>query len=134
MHVLLGMKKLVQLKFVQLLLLYRVKGKMMKKLRCSRFLLHKLVQLKYFWTQFKNVHLQGPCSLRPCILRPYCNWQHSRNLFSVIILIIKGSTLLIFIRVIKIPYFFSNLSIWQNFFIESNKVARSKKGSVCAVG
>ena len=32
----------------------------------------KNVHLKYFWTQFKNVHLRGPCSLRPCILRPYC--------------------------------------------------------------
>ena len=72
MHVFWGMKKLVQLKFVQLLLLNRVKGKMIKKPCCSRFLLHKFVQLKYFWTQFKNVHLQGPCSLRPCISRPYC--------------------------------------------------------------
>ena len=33
----------------------------------------KNVHLKYFWTQFKNVHLRGPCSLRPCILRPYCS-------------------------------------------------------------
>ena len=32
----------------------------------------KNVLLKYFWTQFKNVHLRGPCSLRPCISRPYC--------------------------------------------------------------
>ena len=32
----------------------------------------KNVHLKYFWTQFKNVHLRGPCSLRPCISRPYC--------------------------------------------------------------
>ena len=46
---------------------------MIKKPCCSRFLLHKFVQLKYFWTLFKNVHLQGPCSLRPCISRPYCN-------------------------------------------------------------
>ena len=74
MHVFGGMKKLVQLKFVQLLLLNRVKGKMIKKPCCSRFLLHKFVQLKYFWTQFKNVHLQGPCSLRPCISRPYCTY------------------------------------------------------------
>ena len=28
---------------------------------------------KYFWTQFKNVHLQGPCSLSLCCSRPYCN-------------------------------------------------------------
>ena len=33
----------------------------------------KNVHHKYFWTQFKNVHLQGPCSLRPCCSRPYCN-------------------------------------------------------------
>ena len=71
MHVFGGMKKLMQLKFVQLLLLNGMKGKMFKKTCCSRFLLHKFVQLKYFWTLFKNVHLQGPCSLRPCFLRPY---------------------------------------------------------------
>ena len=45
---------------------------MIKKPCCSRFLLHKFIQLKYFWTLFKNVHLQGPCSLKPCISRPYC--------------------------------------------------------------
>ena len=45
---------------------------MIRKPCCSRFSLHKFVHLKYFWTQFKNVHLQGPCSLRPCISRPYC--------------------------------------------------------------
>ena len=33
----------------------------------------KNVHLKVFWTLFKNVHCQGPCSLRPCISRPYCN-------------------------------------------------------------
>ena len=33
----------------------------------------KNMHLKYFWTQFKNVHLRGPCSLRPCISRPYCS-------------------------------------------------------------
>ena len=45
---------------------------MIKKLCCSRFSLHKFFHLKFFWTQFKNVHLRGPCSLRPCISRPYC--------------------------------------------------------------
>ena len=45
---------------------------MIRKPCCSRFSLHKFVHLKFFWTQFKNVHLQGPCSLRPCISRPYC--------------------------------------------------------------
>ena len=34
----------------------------------------KNVHLKYFGTQFKNVHLRGPCRLRPCISRPYCIW------------------------------------------------------------
>ena len=33
----------------------------------------KNVHHKYFWTQFKNVHLQGQCSLRPCCSRPYCS-------------------------------------------------------------
>ena len=95
MHVFWGMKKIVQLKFVQLLLLNRVKGKMIKKTCCSRFLLHKFVQLKCFWTQFKNVQLQGPCSLRPCISRPYCMrkiwyyqiWIQNNLGFMVLILI-----------------------------------------------
>ena len=47
---------------------------MIKKSCCSRFYPHKFVHLKFFWTQFKNVHLRGSCSLRPCISRPYCNW------------------------------------------------------------
>ena len=47
---------------------------MIKKPCCSRFSLHKFVHLKFFWTQFKNVHLGGPCSLRPCISRPYCTY------------------------------------------------------------
>ena len=45
---------------------------MIRKPCCSRFSLHKFVHLKFFWTQFNNVHLRGPCSLRPCISRPYC--------------------------------------------------------------
>ena len=45
---------------------------MIRKPCCSRFSLHKFVHLKFFWTQFKNVHLRGPCSSRPCISRPYC--------------------------------------------------------------
>ena len=28
--------------------------------------------LKLFWTQLENVHLQGPCRLRPCGSRPSC--------------------------------------------------------------
>ena len=38
--------------------------------------------LKYFWTQFKIVHCQGPCSLRPCISRPYCNFFILSNLLN----------------------------------------------------
>ena len=37
----------------------------------------KNVHLKCFWTLFKNVHCQGPCSLRPCISRPYCTQKFS---------------------------------------------------------
>ena len=46
---------------------------MIKKTCCSRFLLHRFVQLKFLWTQFKTMLLQGLCSLRPCISRPYCS-------------------------------------------------------------
>ena len=41
---------------------------MIKKTCCSRFSLHKFVHLK-----FENLHLQGLCSLRPCISRPNCS-------------------------------------------------------------
>ena len=61
---------------------------MIRKPCFSRFTLHKFVHLKFFWTQFKNVHLRGPCSSRPCISRPYCKcfsyhfryWASLRNL------------------------------------------------------
>ena len=52
---------------------------MIRKPCCSRFSLHKFVHLKFFWTQFKNVHLRGPCSLRSCISRPYCNLVDMKN-------------------------------------------------------
>ena len=45
---------------------------MLRKPCCSRFSLHKFVHLKFFWTPFKNMHLRGSCSSRPCISRPYC--------------------------------------------------------------
>ena len=32
-----------------------------------------------FWTLFKNVHCRGPCSLRPCITRPYCISQSIKS-------------------------------------------------------
>ena len=35
--------------------------------------------LKFFWTLVKNVHCQGPCSLRPCISRPYCSTKQSKS-------------------------------------------------------
>ena len=47
--------------------------------------LHKFVHLKFFWTQFKNMHLRGPCSLRLCISRPYCIIL-SMCLFSTVVL------------------------------------------------
>ena len=43
-----------------------------KKMCSLMFSLHRFVHHKCFWTLFKNVHCQGRCSLRPCILRPYC--------------------------------------------------------------
>ena len=33
----------------------------------------QIMHLKFIWTLFKNVHCQGPCSMRPCILRHYRN-------------------------------------------------------------
>ena len=38
--------------------------------RAAKGKMAKNVHLKNFWTQFKIVHCQGPCSLRPCISRP----------------------------------------------------------------
>ena len=50
-----------------------IKQRQEHKKPCSlRFSLHKFVHLKNFWTLFKNVHCQGPCSLRRSISRPYC--------------------------------------------------------------
>ena len=45
---------------------------LLKKTCISSNNLSKNVHLKVFWTLFKNVHCRGPCSLRPCISRPYC--------------------------------------------------------------
>ena len=33
----------------------------------------------FFWTLFKKVHCRGPCSLRPCISRPYCISQSIKS-------------------------------------------------------
>ena len=89
-------KNLCSSKFVQLLLLNRGRAVSLKKRAALRFSLHKFVYLKLFWTQLtpvivpqfnyftwyswtrnyrgqlKTVHLQGPCSLRPCSWRPHC--------------------------------------------------------------
>jgi hypothetical protein len=72
MHVFWKRKNSCNSNFVQLLLLNMVKAKMDQKTVLLKVSLHKFVHLKFFWTQFKNVHLWGPCSLRPCISRPYC--------------------------------------------------------------
>ena len=55
---------------------------MIKKMCCSRFSLHKFIHLKCFWTQFKNLHLRGPCSLRRCISRPYCTKTAQMYMFA----------------------------------------------------
>ena len=52
---------------------------LLKKTFISSNNLLKNVLLKVFWTIFKNVHFRGPCSLRPCILRPYCNHEVVRK-------------------------------------------------------
>ena len=59
-------------KFGQLELLHSVMAKSSKKLCSLRFSIHKPLYLKLFWTQLENVHMQGPCCLKPCSSRPYC--------------------------------------------------------------
>ena len=53
-----------------------------------KVLLNKYVQLKYFWSQFKNVHLQGPCSLRPCILY----YQNNKPVLPIVFTILATAT------------------------------------------
>ena len=60
MHVLGGMKKLVQLKFVQLLLLKKGEGKMIKKLCCSRFYYINSVSSNFFGPYSKT------CTCKVC--------------------------------------------------------------------
>ena len=45
------------------------------------FSLHKYMHLRFFWILFKNIHCQGPCWLRLCILRPYCNTNWNEYIF-----------------------------------------------------
>ena len=54
MDVFWGMKKLVQLKFMQLLLFDRVKGKMIKKPYCSRFYYINTFSSNIFGTNSKT--------------------------------------------------------------------------------
>ena len=43
-------------------------GQSQQKMCILWFPLHTSVYLKLFWTQLENMHLQGPCCLRPCAL------------------------------------------------------------------
>ena len=51
----------------------KIQNPCISKIRVSKEKMSKNVHLKFFWTQFKIVHCRGPCSLRPCISRPYCS-------------------------------------------------------------
>ena len=61
------------------------------------------MHLKNFWTQFKIMHCQGPCSLRPCVSRPYCTF------FSFCLFItsacVKNLSLLVSQFYKKIPFY-----------------------------
>ena len=89
-------------KFVQLELLNKAKARSWKKPCSIRFSLHKSMYFKVFWTQLETVHLQGPCSLRPCSSRPYCTcfilfflyfqgWEFSRTSMATKILLKKST-------------------------------------------
>ena len=69
MHVFGEWKNFCSSKFLQL------EAKKIKKPCSLRF------SLKFFWTLLKNTHCQGPCSLRPCILRPYCIGNENSQIF-----------------------------------------------------
>lgn len=60
----------------------------------ARFSPEKFVHLKFVWTQLKNLHLRGPCSLRPCISRPYLeNGGKSQNvMYLYLLLFLEFST------------------------------------------
>ena len=42
------------------------------KIRASQITIHQKRASQIFLDPIQNVHCQGPCSLRPCISRPYC--------------------------------------------------------------
>ena len=48
-------------------------------------------KIQHFWTQFKIVHFQGPCSLRPCTLRPYCSIFNEPDIETLIKLGVRES-------------------------------------------
>ena len=65
-------------KFVQLESLNRAKARTSKSMQII-VLTKQICASQIVWTLFKNMQSQGPCSLRLCILRPYCD-QNSANL------------------------------------------------------
>ena len=67
-------KNLCSSKFVQLELLNKTKARTQKKRAAKVFHYINLCISNFFETLFKDVHCQGPCSLRQWISRPYCMW------------------------------------------------------------
>ena len=99
---------------------------MIKKPCCSRFSLHKFVHLKFFWTQFKNVHLPSPCSLRPCISRPYFDWNFWKKYCEFNL----RTFIFLYLRCIKRFFFWSNcfsiLFFGQSFsYLDQTKIKHS---------
>ena len=74
-------KNLCSSKFVQLLLLNRAKARWSENRAAQGFHYINSFISNSFWTQFKNVHLRGPCSLRLCISRIYCTGISERVKF-----------------------------------------------------
>ena len=104
MHVFGEWKNSCSSKFVQLELVNKAEAKTSKKPCSLRFSLHKFVHLKLFGNLLKNVHCQGPCSLRPCISRPYCNFKKS--------IIYETNLDYLMFRIFKagVPFFSQNIS------------------------
>ena len=91
------MKKLVQLKFVQLLLLNRMKGKMIKKSCCSRF---------YYINSFSSNNF-GPNS-KTCICKVRAAWGRVSRGLTVTGREVKSR--------FKRNAQCSRMHLWQNFF------------------
>ena len=110
MHIFWGMKKLVQLKFVQLLLLNRVKGKMIKKPCSSRF---------YYINSFSS-NIFGPNS-KTCTSKVRAAWGRvSRGLTVFSIVVIK-----IISHVCQKEPLRSHISIWSTLYADY-KILRFK--------